>query len=517
MNHETGNRRPNRCLAGPALALGLMWLAAGCTPSDAEREPSTGVLAESRSQPNILVVMTDDQGRWAAGPYGNTEIQTPHLDRLAAGGLVMDRAFSPSGVCSPARASLFTGRMPSQHGIHDFLSESIEHEVEWLGDEVLLPELLKGRGYRTGLFGKWHATPDPVPPQRGFDRWLSYDVFEFGWRNQYLHQGVVAFSDQGTTSLVDGYQAEHLTAEALDFIDGTGGQPFFAFVGYAAPHSPFEGYPERWVAAYEGAEFSSIPRGESTHLEPFGDLLPSDPRDMWTQYYAGVSFIDEQLGRLLDALDARGELENTLVVFASDHGQMMGHHGLVGKANASLPQNLYQETIQIPMVLSWPGRVPAGERSSLPFDLLDLFITLTDAGGVEFEPAAALRANRPGRSLIDKLEKPEVEWRTLQFAEHGTVRAVVGDRYKLVVRFGPLPARYGDELYDLETDPREENNLIGSPKMESVEAELRDALEAHFNRYSEPGRSGSEALSQPPSNGNEPWRRILTALEGSEV
>ncbi len=427
----------------------------------------------------------------------------------------MERAMSPSGVCSPARASLFTGRLPSQHGVHDFLSESIPHAQEWLAGETLLPELLQGAGYRTGLFGKWHATPDPVPPQRGFDRWLSYDVFRFGWQNQYLHRGEVAFSDQGESVLVDGHQAEHLTRSALEFIDSQpAGQPFFAFVGYAEPHAPFAGYPERLVEEYRQSAFSDIPRGETTHLEVANEssALPADPTEIWAQYFAGVTFLDEQLGELLHGLEERGLLENTLVVFASDHGQMMGHHGLVGKANASLPQNLYQETLLIPMVLRWPAGLPGMGRFSGPFDLLDLFQTLLDAAGVSVSEGDAGAANRPGRSVLPKLQSPEHPWRRHQFAEHGTLRTVVSERFKLVVRAPPLPDGFGDELYDLERDPRETTNLLGTPEHAEVELELRRALESHFERYTVPGRAGTDALQQPPQNGNEPWRRLAARL-----
>lgn len=506
-------QRARASLATAALVCGfalLCGLALGC-------ERAVDPVAESPrpTRPNILLVVSDDQGRWSVGPHGNREIRTPVLDRLAAQGWVMDRAASPSGVCSPARASLFTGRLPSQHGVHDFLSESIDHQVSWLEDEVLLPELLQEQGYRTGLFGKWHATPDPVPPQRGFDRWLSYDVFRFGWQNQYLHQGEVAFSDDGESVLVPGYQAEHLTAEALRFIDEAGEEPWFAFVGYAAPHFPFDGYPERLVESYRERELTSFPRDESSHLVHANEasVPPEDPTEIYAQYAAGVTFLDEQLGHLVAELERRGELDDTLIVYTSDHGQMMGHHGLVGKANATLPQNLYRETMEIPMVLHWPQGLPGAGRSDVPFDLLDLFATVLEAAGAEEPGGQRERANRPGRSVLPKLADSSQPWRDHQFVEHGTLRAVVGPRYKLLVRHEPLPAGAGDELYDLAEDPRETRNLIADERLSSVRENLRSRLEEHFSRYSEPGRSGFDALSQPPQNGNEPWRQLAQRSE----
>ena len=152
----------------------------------------------STRPPNIVLFLADDHGQWAAGPYGNDEVETPSLDTLAASGVLMADATSPSPVCSPARVSLLTGRMASQHGVHDFLSEQPDFDHDWLAGEVLLPELLQQAGYRTALIGKWHCTATSVKPERGFDRWLSYDQGPEGWPNQYLHQGTVHLSDQGS-------------------------------------------------------------------------------------------------------------------------------------------------------------------------------------------------------------------------------------------------------------------------------------------------------------------------------
>ena len=141
---------------------------------------------------------------------------------------------------------------------------------------------------------------------------------------------------------------------------------------------------------------------------------------------------------------------------------MMGHHGLVGKANASLPQNLYRETVEIPLVLHWPAGLAGAGRFAQPFDLLDLFETLLDAAGADPGDDAE---QRPGRSVLPKLRARELDWRDHQVAEHGTVRAVTGPRYKLVVRYAPLLPGYGDELYDLETDPRETTNRIDDAEL----------------------------------------------------
>ena len=127
--------------------------------------------AGAAEQPNIIVIMSDDHGQWALGSYGLEQIDTPNIDYLAKQGVLFENAMSPAPVCSPARASFFTGKMPSQHGVHDYLSESPEYDGEWLAGEVFLGERLQQLGYRTALIGKWHATTNSAPPQPGFDRW----------------------------------------------------------------------------------------------------------------------------------------------------------------------------------------------------------------------------------------------------------------------------------------------------------------------------------------------------------
>lgn len=470
----------------------------------------------SVERPNILLVVADDHGCWASGAYGSREILTPTIDRLAEEGLLLTNAVSPSPVCSPARASLLTGRLPSQHGIHDFLSEEPAFDRDWLAGEILLPELLQRVGYRTALIGKWHLSSDSGPVHRGFDRWVSYDVRRAGWRNQYVHDGDVYLSDQGRPVTVTGHQTGHLVRFALDFIaTGPAGEPFFLLFAPTDTHAPFSGQPERWVERYRHATFVDIPRGETSHLPAASaeSTMPDDPAEMLAQYYAAVSFLDEQVGVLLDALASRGELDRTLVVYTSDQGHMCGQHGLVGKANATLPQNLYEETVRVPMVLRWPrGELPAGTRLDLPLDHLDLFATLLDAAGVPLPEDESRRIASPGRSLLQRLRDPTVPWRRHQFAEHGNARMVSDGRWKLVARYPPLDPRFGDELYDLETDPRETTNLIDRDPGRA--AELGAVLDAHFERYEVAGRSGRRALELPAFNGREPWRRLAATPGG---
>jgi choline-sulfatase len=466
--------------------------------------------------PNIVLFLADDHGQWAARPYGNNEVETPALDSLAASGVLMANATSPSPVCSPARTSLLTGRIPSQHGVHDFLSEQPDFDHDWLAGEVLLPELLQQASYRTALIGKWHCSATSLEPARGFDRWLSYDQGPEGWPNQYLHQGTVHLSDQGSPISVDGFQLEYLGRAAREFIaSGDPEQPYFLLFAPTDTHAPFTGHPEGLVESYSNANLSHVPTGETSAFPAANaaSVAPEDFGEILAQYYAAVSHQDAELAGFLDLLEARGERDDTLVIYTSDHGLMVGHHGLLGKSNATLPQNLYEESIRVPMILSWPGGISqSGITLDLPFDHLDLFQTILDAAGIELPEDLKRRIDSPGRSLLPKLDDPETPWRQYRFTEHGNARQINDSRYKLVRRYPPLDPRFGDELYDLETDPRETVNLVDDPDYREIGAKLGADLDRHFERYEVPEHSGRTVLDQAPCNGMEPWRRLANRL-----
>ena len=471
------------------------------------------------TRPNILLVVADDQGHWACGPCGNSEIQTPTMDRLAEEGTFFNNASSPSPVCSPARASLLTGRLPSQHGIHDFLSETGADERDWLDGETLLPEILHDAGYFTSLVGKWHLSGSGRPPDGIFDRWLSYDVTPAGWRNQYLHRGPVHLLDDGEPVTVDGFQTAELTRSAIEIVERRPhDRPFFMLFAPTETHAPFEGHPEEWVERYRKAPFADIPRSESSPLPPSGpaSVVPDDPTEMLAQYSAAVSAQDAWIGEILEALESTGELDETLVIVTSDHGHMNGHHGLVGKANATLPQNLYDEVVRVPLVIRWPARLPGGVSTDLFVDHLDLFVTMLDAAGIDLDDDTRERISSPGRSLLTAVDDPAVNWRRYRFTEHGNARMVADERWKLVRRSPPLDPRVGDELYDLQTDPRETTNLIGDTASAGELSRLGAALDAYFARYEDPEKSGTRVMELPPANGREPWTRLAEKLSPPE-
>lgn len=463
----------------------------------------------STTPPNILLILADDHGQWSLGCYGNREVQTPNLDYLAASGVRFANAFTPCPVCSPARASLFTGRVPSQHGVHDFLAEDTTFsDYPWLANETLLPQWLQRQGYETALVGKWHCTVDGHNPQPGFDYWVSYDVRDRGWRNQYEHSGAVDFTRQGQRITATGFQSQFLAEEALSFLrQRNRSQPFFLTVSVVDTHFPFAGQPERLVACYRHPDrpHADIPSDEHSHLAPDA-TLPANHHERTAQYYAGVTMIDHQVGTLLDYLEGAGLLANTLVIYTADHGHMIGHHGLYGKGNATVPQNFYEESIRIPLLLHWPVGGLCHQPIAQPADLCDLFATILDAAGVVLSHEEATSVNTPGQSLLPLARGEEAAWRDYQCCEYGNARMITDLRYKLVRRYAPQSTHYADELFDLAQDPREATNLIDSPSHQAILSDLDDHLATYFDRYHESTKSGTQILTLPQHNRFEPWR-----------
>lgn len=420
---------------------------------------------------NVLLVLTDDHARWCLGADGDP-VHTPAIDHLADTGARMDGAFCPTPVCSPARASLYTGRLPSQHGVHDHVSSDADGRG-WLADELTLPELFADAGYATALSGKWHCGQ----PQQAetFDR-------AFGVRDADGYRPWYATPDGD----------RRVTDHALGVLREREG-PFFHVVGYTATHAPWEGAPERLVEPYRGA---GGPDDESYRFGRPSNEATGDwhrrPDETRAQYRAAVEGIDTQVGRLLDELDRQGLREETLVVYTADHGLNLGHHGVWGKGNATRPVNMLEESVRVPLVWNGPG-VRAGSRGEF-VDHCDTFAALLDYAGID-PPDRAVH----GRSYLPAVEgAPLEEWRDVQVCEYGPTRMARSPRYKLVRRAYDAP----DLLFDLRRDPRETRNAIGEPGHGAAIERLDAAIDAAFE---DPPHDGTDVGSLPYHNGHPAW------------
>ncbi len=456
-------------------------------------------------QKNIILVVNDDLASWALGSYGNREINSPTLDYLAATGVQMENAFTPTPVCSPARACLLTGRLASQHGIHDYLSSTIPaiHRRPWLKDEITLAQLLSEAGYQTAHCGKWHLGSDDQP-QAGFRHWFS-GVGDYPAE----HGGEHRFSLNGQIQTIPGQRTPVITDKAIEFLRGRDATaPFFLHIGYFGTHNPWRGQPERLAARYRGQAFADL---LDQPAYPFGrqaleSTLPTrlNPREALAQYFAAVAHIDEAMGRLLDELESLKLRERTLIVFTSDHGLCCGQHGLWGKGNATLPLNMLEESIRVPLIINQPRDLFAGQRRQEFVDHLDVFQTIAEYAGI----ANRLDAKRkyPGRSFLPLLDNSATlpDWRSLQFGEYGDLRMARGRRYKLLRRFNQdAPG----ELFDLQEDPGETHNCYGEVAYQAVVEMLSAELEGYFARYQDAQKSGLQVRDRPRHNLTEAWRQ----------
>jgi arylsulfatase A-like enzyme len=444
------------------------------------------------AKPNVLMILTDDQGPWAMGCAGNSEIRTPSLDALANSGIRFESFFCASPVCSAARASLLTGRMPSQHGVLDWLRKGNIHveaegdggdePVEYLAGLTGYTDILAEHGYTVGLSGKWHLG-DSARAQKGFSHWFVHpQTGVHYYRNAKMFR-------EGELVDVDGYLTDAITDDALAFLETNRERPFCCEVHYTAPHSPWVGcHPQETVDSYDDCPFESCP---DVPAHPW--QVASAPRGVGPKrrailqgYFAAVTEMDRNVGRLLAKLDQLSLRDNTLVFFCSDNGMNMGHHGVFGKGNGTFPQNMFEESVKVPALLSLPGQVSEGVVERGLYSHYDWLPTLLDFLGLPNPIAHEL----PGESFAPLLRGEAMPGRAsvVVYDEYGPVRMIRDARWKYVHRYPYGP----HELYDLQEDPGEEHNRIEDPACRLRAMELRAQLQDWFVRYSDPAVDGAK-------------------------
>ena len=468
-------------------------------------------------RPNILLFLTDDHGSWATGCYGNSEVRSPHLDRLATEGVRFTNAFTPCPVCSPARACLMTGRTPSQVGIHDWLQEEVPEvgDHDWLADEVTLPELLRNAGYHCGLSGKWHLGRSHRTP-RGFH-------WHFGlprWQGAHIEEYTYIYNDEAVT--LTGNKTRFITDYALRFLEeAPEDRPFFLNVGYIATHSPYGNQEPQLTALYDDATFRDIPSYQphpwhkNEHFAAGHNYTQDDLISRYKSYYAAVTDIDRNVGRILQQLEHRGQLDDTLVIYASDHGCALGHHGFWGKGNSTRPLNMYEVSLRVPLLLRWPGKCRAGHVVARCVDHYDTFQTICEWAGVNLDTVNLANRNYPGRSYAALANtEPAPPWDDTRYGEYGDLRMIRTPRWKLVRRYPAGP----DDLFNLDNDPGETTNRAGQDEYAGIQAGLLAQLEAFYARHENPARSGLGVKQWRRHNaGAEAWRDGLREARGLQI
>ncbi len=446
------------------------------------------------SHPNIILCTCDQLRAHAVGCYGSEVACTPNLDRLADEGFYFEHAISNNPVCMPSRSSLLTGQYSrtcqgflgnyteTDHDGNVTMPEYPVEERNVLLDETLA-EVLSRAGYQTAVIGKWHIHPSPT--QLGFD----FAVYP---RVHHRHTGQTFIEQQGLGDVVEGYSVDYEAERVLSFLDDAGDQPLFLYYNISPPHMPLMDAPEKYLSMFSADEVplrpnvfidSQMAYDEDwfkiylwdflyyDHNLPYTEELPPgfDLRHLTALYYGMTAWVDDTVGQLLESLEKRGLRENTIIVFLSDHGDILGSHHLFNKGQ------LFEESIRIPMIFSGPG-IPHGTVNSTQVaQIVDIMPTLLDLCGVEI-PASA-----QGRSLKEMLfgniaSLPQT---------HGFVETYLG-------QIGVRTPQYlfglslQDDLqtldtsqkclYDLEQDPYQLENLSGELAYYAIEEQLNHHL-----------------------------------------
>ncbi len=421
------------------------------------------------TSPNVLLLLTDQQSYDTIAAAGAAHMRTPHLDRLAAEGALVTGAFCNSPICMPSRQSLFSGQYPAALGL-TFNGQEMPLTVP------VLPRMLQPHGYRTANIGKLHfrnvkGRDDTTHPDYGFDRLLLSDTIAPGYRDVYddwverRYPGQAekcrSLGEAAWTCLPGQYRsfnpyifqgpdgATHscfVADQTCEFIRESRGQPWFAAAGFFAPHDPINP-PAKFLEWYDPARLPA-PVMTAQDRERTG-LTDDDWRIVRRHFYALISHIDEQVGVLLDCLDATAQADDTLVIFTSDHGDNMGHHGCGGKGAPGL-----DSCAHVPLLWRLPGRIPAGRRCEGLTELVDVAPTILEFCGVERHPLLQ------GRSLVPWLTgQTDAGGRESVFMEIGPPN---GEQWKAVRTdrlFFALNNAGDEELYDLAADPHQLHNL----------------------------------------------------------
>ena len=445
------------------------------------------------TQPNIIFILSD-QHRWDCTGYnGNPDVQTPNLDALAAHGVNFPQTICQYPLCVPSRTTLMTGQYPAAHGVRD-------NRDVFPTDRPTLPRLLQQGGYKTASIGKMHFTP--AHADYGFDHMMLAEQDGPGRYEDDYHAWLSA---QGLRDDVDWWdqvkrdeappeywesfgaipsnlsELHHSTTwignQAVRYIQKTR-PPFFLWVGFIKPHHPFDPPPE-WADKYDPDALTlpcdwrcPVPEEDARHGGHFDwrDMTEARFRKALAYYYATISQMDFQIGRILATLNSRGHTNN-VVVYSSDHGDYMGQHGLMLKGHAQL----YDAVLRVPLLIAGAVGQRRGETDPSLVQLTDLAPTLLEAAGLR--PAATMA----GKSLLPQLYRRGVALRPAAFSERGAIRVARGSRYKLVESSDGV----FNALYDLHRDPGEWNNLHGDPSYRAIQAELSVGLARHFRTGSE--------------------------------
>jgi len=421
--------------------------------------------------PNLLLVFADQMRGQDFGAAGNPQVHTPHLDRLASEGVLCTNAIANCPVCTPSRGSLLTGLNPLAHG-------AIANDVPIRTDVPSLGSVLRQAGYRTGYIGKWHL--DGVPRDRFTPpgpRRLGFDDYWAAWNCHHRYFDGKYYLDSDEPHKLDGYEPDGQTELAIQFINRHRDEPFALVLSWGPPHDPYDQVPETFLSMYHADRMRLRPNVRFARGE-----TEASRRRVVAQYYAAISALDTCLGRLMAALEALGLSERTLVVFTSDHGDMLGSQGMRNK------EQPWEESILVPLVLRCPRLLPAGVRCDALIGIMDLMPTMLDLlgkdppAGLDGRSLAPLLRGEPGATpasvpigihvpVDQAVAAGLAEWRGVRTARHTYAR---------------LQSGRGWVLYDNREDPFQLHNLVDDMAHAALLEQLERELSGWLERLDDP-------------------------------
>ena len=483
---------------------------AAATASNAAQPPSR--------RPNVLILIGDDHTAGTLGIDGDPRQATPRLDALARQGVRFDRAYCNAPLCTPSRQSIITGRFPHAVGVTR-LATALPADAltlgDWLGD----------LGYDTAAFGKMHFnakrggdnhhgfadrvdTADwsawlAANPQPGGDHQTKWNPFRSP-PEHWLNAEGRSFG-LPDAAMESSFYVRRATAFLQAHASDRDAPPFALVLGFYEPHAPFK-FPDGWTPRFRPSDFPDHPLTERDRLDQLGvfaHLTPEQRRGIAASYYSSLAYLDRQVGRVLDALDAAGEADNTVVVYLGDNGYLLGEHGRFEK------HCFYEAAVRVPLIVRWPRHWPGNRRVPDLVELVDVVPTLLDLIGAPLPPSLHGRSlqnlalGRPGARGSDVVVS--------EYLENGEAMAR-SDRYKLIVAAGvrqrrdgyapvsPPPPGLSERLFDLQADPGETTDLSGRPDLAPVARDLRSRLLERLSSTREdwtpvpPGLTAAEAL-----------------------
>ncbi len=474
----------------------------------------TAATAVVKERPNILLLFSDQHNAGVLGAAGHPQVRTPALDRLASDGVRFTRAYCQDGVCLPSRASLMTGQFCRTLGL--LHNPDVLQQPERF---TTLPRVLRDAGYHTAAFGKRHLPPSldrdwdycgtTMPPggepsDEYYWDWVRrhnhFAAFERDWNAEFGYRAPGKRVEPLTCLLSQlplGFTMEAYTAgKTIEYLRQAKqrGKPFFCWSSFYRPHQPYTPLPH-YARRYPADSIALPPtlREPPSSLPPMFQQWRANHRNPWclgraaievdlyrtyiAYYYALVAEIDDHVARILATLEQEGLADNTIVIYTSDHGDFVGFHGMAEKC--ALGHNVYEDTLRVPLILRWPGRIRAGMRADGLTELIDLLPSLLEFVRVALPPGQTF----PGRSFAPVVLRGQPSEKRYAISENWSQVAVIGERFKLGAWLGEELGGFGDLLFDRQTDPFEIGNLAGHPAAAEEEADMRQFLQEWATRY----------------------------------